>query len=213
VVVRSVAVWVNVFIPRDISGMTVTVPSGRHAGKTALDGTTLLLTDQRAFSNNSQASSRMHSYVTIDLAGREPAVTATHRCDWATACDPENGEVVCRARADTRRMSASVVSLDPVEVRLECAARHPCSGALSALDELAYRGMVQYRPDSRALSLELMVGLFPASEGYGSINGGPAILLFRQAPPAGIAASPWANAARRRIHTVVNEVVRRRRAT
>jgi hypothetical protein len=203
--IRSVAVWVNVFIPWDISGMTVTVPAGPHAGKTALDGTALLLTDQRAFSNNPKASSRMHSCVTIDLSGSEPCVTVTHRCDWAITCDREEGEVVCRARADTRRMTASLVSMDPVHVRLECAASHPCPGVLPALKELEYRGTVLYRRDSRALSIDLMVGLFPAFEGYGAINDGPAIVLFRQAPPAGIAASPSARGAHRRIRTVVDD--------
>jgi len=211
--IRSVAVWVNVFIPWDISGMTLTVPGGPHAGKTALDGSALLLTDQRAFFNNPQASSRMHSCVTIDLAGSGPTVTVTHRCDWAITCDREECEVVCLARADTRRMTASVVSVDPVVVRLDCAASHPCPEVLPALEELEYRGTVTYRPSVQELSIDLMVGLFPAFEGYGSINDGPATILFRQAPPAGIAASPWANAARRRIRTVVNDVVRRRRAT
>ena len=204
-VVQSVAVWLNVFIPWDISGMTVSVPAGPHAGKTALDGTALLLTDQRAFSNDPRANSRMHSYVTIDLAGSEPAVMATHRCDWAIMCDREHGEVACRARAHTRRMTASLASVDPVLVRLECVATHPCLGVLPALEELEYRGTVTYRPDVGALAIDLMVGLFPAFEGYASINEGPAIVLFRQAPPAGIATSPSARAARRRIRTVVDD--------
>jgi hypothetical protein len=87
-VIRSVAVWLNVFIPWDVSGMTLTVPAGPHTGKTALDGAALLLTDQRAFSNDRWANSRMHSCVTIDVAGREPAVTVTHRCDGRSRVIP-----------------------------------------------------------------------------------------------------------------------------
>src|SRR5438309_12117762 len=102
---RSVTVWLNAFVPWDISGLTATVPDGPHAGKTAIADSTLFhLTDQRAFSNDPLASSRMHSRVSIDLAGSEPAVTVTHRCDWAISCNREGGEIVCRARASTRRM-------------------------------------------------------------------------------------------------------------
>jgi hypothetical protein len=81
-----------------------------------------------------------------------------------------------------------------------------CPQVLPALEELEYRGTVTYRPSVPELSIDLMVGLFPASEGYGAINDGPATILFRQAPPAGIAASSSAAAARRRIRTVVDDV-------
>jgi hypothetical protein len=204
-VIQSVAFWLNVFIPWDISGMTVTVPDGPHAGKTALDGPALLLTDQRAFSNDPQARSRMHSCVTIDLARIEPAVTVTHRCDSTITCDREQGEVICQARAHTRRMTASVVSVDPVVVRLECAASHPCPGALPALEDLEYRGTVVYRPEIRELFIDLMIGLFPAFEGYAAIDGRRGTILFRQAPPPGIAASYAVRGAGRRIRTLVDD--------
>jgi len=203
VAVQFVAVWLNVFIPWDIPGITVRVPSGPHAGKTALDAHTLLLTDQRAFSDDPRASSRMHSCVTIDLAGSEPAVAATHRCDWMITCDRERGKVTCRARASTEQMVASVVSLDPVVVRLGCATRHPCPAPLPALEELAYRGTVILRPNIRELSIDFMVGLFPAFEGYAAIDGRRATILFRQAPPAGIVTSHAARGAQRRIRTLV----------
>ena len=59
----------------------------------------------------------------------------------------------------------------------------------------------------RELARELGVELFPAFEGYGAINDGPATILFRQAPPAGIAASPAARGAHRRIRTIVDSRV------
>src|SRR5713226_6722888 len=122
VAVHTVAFWLNVFIPFDIAGMAVTVPAGPHAGKMALDGgSTLMLTDQRAFSKDPRASSRMHSHVKLDLFGREPTVTVSHRSDWTITCDRERGDVVCRSRSSTRRMAAQVVSSDPVVVSLDCA--------------------------------------------------------------------------------------------
>src|SRR5215470_20228046 len=114
VAIRHVTFWLNAFVPRDVSGMTVTRPRGPHAGKTALEGRARLLTDQRAFSRDQDATSRMHTRVTIALQEPEPVVTVTHRADWAITCDREEGEVTCRARADIRRMTSSVLSLAPV---------------------------------------------------------------------------------------------------
>jgi hypothetical protein len=145
----------------------------------------------------------MHSCVTLDLAASEPAISVTHRCDWAITCDREGGAVICRAQADTRRMTASVVSVDPLLVQLECASTHPCPGVVPALQELEYRGTLTYRAARQELFVDFMVGLFPAFEGYVSINDGSATILFRQAPPPGIAASSSARGARRRIRTVV----------
>jgi hypothetical protein len=200
-VVRSVAVWLNVFIPFDLSGETVPVCGGPHAGKSALDiGSALLLTDQRAFSRDPGATSRMHSHVGVDLSGSEPVATITHRCDWTIVCDRSTGEVVCRSRPSVRRMGARVVSRDPVVVSLDCATSCPCPGVPPALNALEYRGTITYRPAIRDLSVDLMVGLFPAAEGYGSLNGGAGAIIFRQAPLP-IAASHAPSGARRRIRT------------
>jgi hypothetical protein len=199
---RSVAVWLNVLVPFDIDGAIVAVPAGPHAGKTALDlGSALLLTDQRAFSADPRATSRMQSYVTIDLGEGEPIVSATHRSDWAIVCDHERGEIVCRARASTRRMVARVVATDPVVVSLDCATSAPCPGAPAPLDELEYRGTITYHPAARELCLELMVALCPATEGYAALNGGPGTILFHQAPLSLAARPP--RGARRRIRTVL----------
>jgi hypothetical protein len=187
--VRSIAIWVNVFIPFDLSGSTVRVRRGPHAGKSALDiGSALLLTDQRAFSRNPDALSRMHSYVRLDVSAGEPVVTMRHRVDQAIACDRGTGEVVSRSRPSGRGMTARVVSRDPVVVSLDCATSFPVPGVPAALRELGYRGTITYRLAEWALAIDLMVGLFPATEGYGSVNEGNPAIIFRQAslpgPPA-----------------------------
>ncbi len=78
-------------------------------------------------------------------------------------------------------MTARVMSRDPVVVSLDCAASCPGPGCPPALRELAYRGTITYRPADRALAVDLMVGLFPATEGYGAVNEGAGVILFRQA--------------------------------
>ena len=199
--VRSVAVWINVFIPFDLSGATVRVRRGPHAGKSAVDiGSTLLLTDQRAFSHDPRAPSRMHSYVKIDLSAIEPVVTIAHRIGAATACNRRTGEVVGRSRPNGRGMTAQVTERDPVVVSLDCATSLPIPDVPAALRELAYRGTITYRPAERALAVDLMVGLFPASEGYGSVNESTAAVVFRQVPlPIAAALAPVG--APRRIRT------------
>jgi hypothetical protein len=199
--VRSVAVWINLFIPFDLSGTTVPVRRGPHAGKSAVDiGSTLLLTDQRAFSHDPRAASRMHSYVTIDLSAVEPVVTIGHRVDPATACHRRTGAVLRQSRPSGRGMTARVASRDPVVVSLDCVASVPIPDVPAALRELAYRGTITYRPADRALAVDLMVGLFPATEGYGSVNQGAAAIVFRQAPlPVAAALAPVGP--RRRIQT------------
>lgn len=180
--IRSLAVWINVFIPSDLPGATVRVRRGPHAGQSALDiGSALLLTDQRAFSRNPGAAARMHSYVRLDLSADEPAVTIGHRVDPAIACDRRTGTVVSRLRPSARTMIGRVVSRDPVVVTLDCAASCPVSGVPAGLRDLAYRGTITYRPADRALAVDLMVGLFPATEGYGAVDEGAGVILFRQA--------------------------------
>lgn len=203
--IRSVAVWVNVFIPFDVPGATVPVPDGPYAGQSALDvGAALLLTDQRPFSRDPRARSRMHSYVRLDLSASEPVVTIGHRVDPAITCDRLTGEVVRRSHPGDRGMTARVVSRDPVAISLDCATTSPDPGIPTALRELAYRGTITYLPADRALAVDLMVGLFPATEGYGAVNGGAGVILFRQAPlPLG--ATHVSPGARRRIRAAFAE--------
>jgi hypothetical protein len=76
-------------------------------------------------------------------------------------------------------------------------------GSSTLLQELEYRGMIMYRPAARELSIDLMVGLFTASEGCGSVNGAVGTIMFRQAPLPSIAASHAARGVHRRIRTVL----------
>jgi hypothetical protein len=68
--IKKIRIWLNAFIPRHVQGLTREVPTldPTMAGKTMFD--TILgcgLTDQRSFSPDLKASSRMHSSAVIDL--------------------------------------------------------------------------------------------------------------------------------------------------
>lgn len=89
--IAAIRIWVNAFIPRivnktDGSTLTQTIAGGPHDGATAIPGprTSLeapgfFLTDNRTFSDNPAASSRMHNMVTLDVA--QGRIQEGKRCD------------------------------------------------------------------------------------------------------------------------------------
>lgn len=88
--IHSVKFWINAFIPRDVSGYTKPVPGGPHRGKTMIPGpnpvSDCYLTDQRDFSNDIHAKSRMHSEFRMALdpirQGSQSGTTATRPRSW-----------------------------------------------------------------------------------------------------------------------------------
>jgi hypothetical protein len=95
--IRSVKFWINAFIPRHIPGYTRAVPKGIHLGKTMIPGpqrpgfgarrievSDCYLTDQREFSNDIHAKSRLHSEFRIDFGGGMSTLTQWYNCDEAT---------------------------------------------------------------------------------------------------------------------------------
>ena len=95
--------WLNTFIPRDIFGATTMLREGEYRGLTVLSAAPCYLTDQRNFSNDLRASSRMHSLVKVDLTASEPVLTQHHRCDDLIECDPVSGEVLRKRRVARQR--------------------------------------------------------------------------------------------------------------
>ena len=86
--------WINAFIPRDIFGAMRILHEGDYRGLSIVSKAPCYLTDQRNFSNDLCASSRMHSLVKVDLTASEPVLTQHHRCDDLIECDPVSGEVL-----------------------------------------------------------------------------------------------------------------------
>lgn len=159
---------------------------GPYAGYTAITGPLYCLTDQRNFSNDLRAKVRMQSRVTIDFTGEAPTLTQTHRCDLTTECDPQTGEVRCQRKASTDRMQFALMSVEPqVVVRMNCSASNPGTSASWAFADIDYLGTLMIDPIARSLAVDLRIALFPAFEGYTSINEGTPILVFRYAPPTG----------------------------
>jgi hypothetical protein len=179
---------------------------GEFKGLTALSGSPRYLTDQRDFSNDLRASSRMHSFVKVDLAASEPVLTQRHRCGDLIECDPDSGEVLNKRRVGTSKMTFSLVAVSPtIRIQMDC--RHGdlilCAG--HGIGDLEYKGTIEIAPAAGSLDLDIMIGLFPAFEGYAAIDDGPPTVLFRHAPPAGVLALGPPRGAKRRIRARLDD--------
>lgn len=185
--IQSVTFWLNAFLPWSIPGATTNLRQGPYAGYTAIAGPRYCLTDQRGFSSNIGAESRMQSAVIIDFSGSTPAMIQQHRCNYTTECDRKSGRVLRREKSNTSRMKFTLASAEPtVVIHMDCVASNPCTSAAWAFGDIEYKGAIAINQEKRSIAINLMIGVFPAYEGYAAINNGIGAILFRQMPPAGI---------------------------
>lgn len=133
------------------------------------------LTDQRSFSAKLNAKSRMHSEFCLDLRSPGVVLTQSHRCDFTTELDCEEGCVECKKVAGTKRMKFSVRErAEPgwVIVDMECAANNPCAPISRMFGNIDYRGSVACNPKDKVIEFDGMIDGFPAFEAYVAVNGG-----------------------------------------
>ncbi|MGZ3183109.1 MAG: S8 family serine peptidase [Telluria sp.] len=201
----NLSIWINAFIPRDVTGYTFTVPAGPHAGKTAIPCPAVAtpvnptcpwrgyLTDQRGFDNDPSASVRMRSR--IDIALTPPAQAgAAHVTSGTTEIDKSDGRVTCRQPADMTRCSFTNFRVTPqmfppgsfeITVDYRGAASDPCVNLAADID---YNGQIRVLcvPASNLVLVTVagFVDSFPAFEMYAKL-GSSTQTLFRLAPPAG----------------------------
>lgn len=117
--------WINAFIPRDVPGYTRSIARGRHAGKTAVplpgiarsnpmnwkDWDAGYLTDQRGFSDNVTASSRMQSLIEFDLSDAVPTIRRqVHKSSGTTEVDMDTGAQLGFGIADMSRCRFSALT-------------------------------------------------------------------------------------------------------
>jgi hypothetical protein len=204
--IHSISFWLNTFIPRDIFGATTMLLEGEYRGLTVLSAAPCYLTDQRNFSNEPRASSRMHSLFKLDLAASEPFLTQQHRCDDLIECDPVSGEVLQKRRGSTSKMKFFLLDTTrTIRIGMEC--RHGDSIARfgHGIGEIEYRGTIEIAPEAGRVEIDIMICLFPAFEAYAVINDGPSAILFRHAPPAGILSLGPPRGAKRRIRSRLDD--------
>jgi len=199
--IHSITFWLNAFIPRDISGATVRLRDGEYKGLTVLRGPRCYLTDQRDFSSDPGARSRMHSLVIVNFE-REVNLAQSHRCDELIECDPMSGDVLRKGHGSTSKMNFCLLASAPdILVQINCRYSDVFNRVGHGINEIEYNGTIKIDSTVRSIDIDLMICLFPSFEGYAAIDDSPGAVLFRHAPPAGILAVGPPHGANRRIRS------------
>jgi ankyrin repeat protein/subtilisin family serine protease/outer membrane protein OmpA-like peptidoglycan-associated protein len=200
----TLTVWINAFIPHDVSGYTFTVPAGPHSGKTAIPCPPIALpanphclsrgylTDQRDFSDLPSAGVRMRSIAEIALAPPR-LVDVKHVTSGTTEFDKTTGAVTCVESADMSRCSFSDFRVEPeplsgnytIKLKVKGAASDPCVNLAADID---YEGEISVFCSPRGNIVEVSfagrIDSFPAFEMYANLNG-VTRALFQKPPPPG----------------------------
>lgn len=212
VAINSMKFWINAFIPLNVTNYTKPIPG--HPGMTMIPGPSFNLlsdcyhTDQRSFSNNINASSRMHSEVKIDFSGGGQAMTQKHNCDETIECDCEDGDEECKKKGDTKNMNFIIqplpnpnlavptpritiptpvlpVSSSTITIQMKCAAHNPCAPSSTLGGDIDCEGTIYMDRSARRIECDIKIDSFPAFEAYATINDGAGVMLFQIAPPIG----------------------------
>jgi hypothetical protein len=182
--IRSVKVWVKAFIPRDIPGYTQELTSGPYRGQSVIPHPVLsycYLTDQRDFGSSENASARMTSSLTVTGLPDNMAVQQRHYIGDTVEVQCGSGNRTCMDNADSGRMHFTVKGAQDhqVSVRLEAAARNPCSLGTAIAGDIDYTGTILIDLHRSTVSFDGLVDDFPWFEAYVSINDGDAEKLFQ----------------------------------
>jgi hypothetical protein len=214
--IQTLRIWANAFIPRTVRvigapDLTAPVLGGPHQGDTAIPGPIApsvlgyFLTDQRDFSDNPAASSRMHHLVELDIAG------ASIR-DEQKRCDPtirigslEAGLEECKQRSSTADIKVADFTGESgqdgsrvLAFSLKAGAHNPCfdipinpatpPGINPAPDidwNLAVKVEIDADGETGRVSVSGRVEPFPAFEMYIRADGGATLPVFRLEPEQG----------------------------
>jgi hypothetical protein len=196
---RTVKIWLNAFIPRDIPGQTFPAP-GIFAGKTMIKPGCIpplnsglhfcYLTDQRGFNLNIHASSRMHSEIVIDVTTAN-VLYQWHHCDCTQELICETGTPSCAKNADTSRMNFPLLFGSPngvISVDLDAASRNECVFLSRLFGDIKVTGRFTIDVRARTVSFDGSVSVVPAYEAYATADDGAGRPLFILDPAPG--ASP-----------------------
>jgi hypothetical protein len=201
-VLKTVTFWINAFIPDPSLSEFVLPAPGASAGLSMIvvpgpGGDRLFLGDNRRFSDDPSAPSRIHSLAVItnlDLA--TPTLqSALHVCGESVEID-SNGNMIGRATAPTDRCrflnlrantsidpNGGVIVDDPsprlVQLDYEAAANLPLLLGAPDIDLL---GVLRIDRDNNSIRFKGGIDDFPAYEAYVKVNSGPAMTLLRERP-------------------------------
>jgi len=196
--ITTVKFWLNSFIPRDIPGQTEPAPN--HPEQTMINPRFIpgcYLTDNRGFSNDVHAYSRLHSEIVIGVSGPR-LLGEWHHGDYTRRIDCQTGEEVCTQQADTSRMHFSGLrgaASSVIQIDLMGSGHDPCTFGAGLIGDIDYIGTVTINVNARTVGFSGRVEPFPAFEAYATANDGAGALVFvigpdPQAGPFSLAGPP-----------------------
>ena len=189
-------IWINAFIPEELPDLTQRVPAGTHEGATMIPGpvpgvSDCFLTDQRAFSDDPSASSRMHSLVEIDLQNGI-LKNEEHRSDPTIEIDCEDGDEECNRSATTSGLTVQDFASEDVDsgkqmsFRFVGEASNSCFTGAPDIDwNVALKVTFHPAESDVVVDVEGEIDPFPAFEMYAEIDGGFPEVLFKNLPDVG----------------------------
>jgi hypothetical protein len=202
--IRSVTVWLNAFIPGHVPGLTKKVPDFGAKMYPSMAGNTMFdtvagcgLTDQRSFSAEINASSRMHSEAKIDL-DKPSLLYQRHQIGPSTTIQCKTGIVTCKEISTNVSMSfkfLGVSSDQEIMIQVRGSGGPGCVGALTRkVGEFLLGGKIDYEGTfyiKRVARNYVHVGflgtvdLFPAYEFVALLNDSNPVHLGGKLPALG----------------------------
>jgi hypothetical protein len=194
---ESVTFWLNAFIPDSVCETkgdlsVITVPA---ANGTPVPDFRFFTGDQREFSEDPDASSRMHAEVKlVDLSSERPRIEVQrNQCGKSHEVD-EDGNIIASATASNERMTflnlRGSQTVDPeggvidgisgsVQIDVVGSAQLPLVGLAPDID---YSGTLTIDRLEGSVLFKGAVSGFPAFEMYFKVNDGPPVTLAQLAP-------------------------------
>jgi Protein of unknown function (DUF3238) len=196
---QSVTFWLNAFIPNSVCSLkgslfAVEVPDPGINSGGGVGLTRLFTGDQREFSDDPNASARMHSEVTIaGLSSGSPTFSQRQVCGESHEVDSD-GNIIGTATAPTDRMQFSNLrgsqTTDPeggvvdgvpgsVQIDLAGSAAIPLMAVAPDID---YSGTLVIDLSEGNVIFTGAISGFPGFEMYFKVNDGPSVTLGQFAP-------------------------------
>lgn len=188
--------WISSFLPKDISSLTKQCPS--KPGQTMIPGpipgvSDCFLTDQRGFSTDPKASSRIHSMANLSFRLGDFSMSSETRADNTVEVDCEDGDVECDRTPDASGLRVEMKTTPGsfrAEVHFKGGANNACFTGSPQIDwdvfvsvqiRASRTGRVTIQPGSK-------VEPFPAFEIY--FDTGREVLSLAQLQPLA-GSGPW----------------------
>lgn len=164
---ESVLIWLNAFIPGTVPGGTKTISQGEFAGDTCIPAPGpfgCALTDNRSFSNDKLAKTRMRLFILVNL--KDLTFEYGGFSDYTHHIDTDDGSLLCKKRSKgTYVADGKIMGDNPNGLGMKFMAfgSNPCVPFSPDIDLL---GMLAIDRKARKIKVQALLDEFPAFEMY-----------------------------------------------